>query len=201
MHTESWRVPVVLVVALAMATAAGCQKATTPAAAERKDPWATSIDKPGCPNLHKVTDRVYRGAQPTSEGFRELKAMGIKTVVDLRALHSDRGLIEGTGLGYERIRTKAWHPEDDDVVRFLKIVSDPERTPVFVHCQHGSDRTGTMIAVYRIIACGWTRDEAVQEMTQGDFGFHEAWQNLVDYLEQLNVEDIRRRAGLQEGER
>ena len=81
--------------------------------------------------------------------MKQLKAMGVKTVVDLRALHSDRDLIGDTGLTYEGVGMTAWHPEDEDAVRFLKIVTDKSRTPVFVHCQYGSDRTGTMCAIYR----------------------------------------------------
>ena len=188
----------ILVAALVLTLAAGCQKSNTQSATDRKETWAMPVDKPGCPNLHKVSDQLYRGAQPTSEGFRHLKEMGIKTVVDLRSFHSDRDEMAGTSLAYEHITMKPWHPEDKELVRFLMIVSDPKRQPVFLHCQHGADRTGTMVAIYRVVVNGWTKEAAVQEMTQGGFGFHEQWQNLVDYLEKLNVEDIRQRAGLAE---
>lgn len=159
--------------------------------------WAERIEKPGLPNLHRVTADLYRGAQPTAEGVRELKKMGVKTIVSLRWLHSDRDLIGDTGLAYEHIYMKAWHAENEDVVRFLKIVTDKSRTPVFVHCQHGADRTGTMCAVYRIAVCGWTKDEAIREMTEGGFGFHPLWQNLVEYVRQLDIEVLKRRAGLE----
>ena len=123
----------------------------------------------------------------------ELKKMGIRTVINLRAFHSDRDEIGETGLAYEHIYMKAWHPEDEDVVRFLQIVTDEDRTPVFVHCEHGADRTGAMCAVYRVIVEGWSTDEAVREMTEGKFGFHGAWENLADYLNELDLDDIRRR--------
>lgn len=158
--------------------------------------WATVMERPGLPNLHQVSADLYRGAQPTAEGMRELKKLGVRTVVSLRVFHSDSDEIGDTDLAYEEISFKAWHPEDEDVVRFLRIVTDKSRTPVFVHCEYGADRTGTMCAVYRIVVQGWSKEEAVSEMTQGGFGFHEGWQNLADYVKGLEVDRLRREAGI-----
>jgi protein tyrosine phosphatase (PTP) superfamily phosphohydrolase (DUF442 family) len=124
--------------------------------------WAQPVHLGGVPNLHKVSDDLYRSAQPTSRGMQQLQQLGIKTVVNLRSFHSDRDDIGQTGLAYEHIYMKAWHPEEEDVVRFLRIVTDPEHTPVLVHCQHGSDRTGTMVALYRIAVQGWTKEAAIR---------------------------------------
>jgi protein tyrosine/serine phosphatase len=165
-------------------------------AARADKQWAQKIEKDGLPNLHRVTDALYRGAQPTEQGFRELRKMGVRTVVSLRSFHSDRKLIGATPLAYEHIYMKAWHPEDEEIVRFLRIVTDPARQPVFLHCQHGADRTGTMCAIYRVVVCGWTKDEAIKEMTEGKFGFWEKWQNLVKYIRELDVDEIRRKAEL-----
>ncbi len=156
--------------------------------------WAVPIEKPGLPNLHQVSEDLYRGAQPTAEGFRQLKALGVKTVINLRFFHSDRELITGTDLEYEEISMNTWHTEDEDVVRFLTLVSDKSRAPFFVHCQHGADRTGMMCAVYRIVIQGWTRDEAIKEMTSGGFGFHEIWPNLVAYLQAFDLEKLKQHA-------
>jgi len=151
------------------------------------------------PNLHRVSDVLYRGAQPTSpEGFRQLKAMGINTVVNLRSFTSGRKETTDAGLAYESIYMKAWHPEDEDVVQFVRIVTDPARQPVFVHCQHGSDRTGTMCAVYRVVVQGWDKEAAIREMTEGGFGFHEVWAGLPKFLRDLDVPATRQKAGLPE---
>ena len=160
-------------------------------AGERK--WASRLELPGVPNLHKVSEDLYRGAQPTAEGIRQLEKFGIKTVINLRSVHSDRDELAGTNLTYEHINMKTWHPEDKEVIRFLQIVTDKSRTPVFVHCQRGADRTGTMYAIYRIAVQGWSKSEAVEEMTKGGFGFYEGWQNLVDYIQNLDIEQIKRR--------
>jgi protein tyrosine/serine phosphatase len=183
-------------VAAAAETAVAPIEPAVPAAATRDPRWAQPITKPGLPNLHKVSDTLYRGAQPTAEGFRELKAMGIRTVVNLRSFHSDRDMLGDLGLAYEHIYMKAWHAENEDIVRFLQIVNDPARQPVFVHCQHGADRTGTVCALYRIVIQGWDRDEAVKEMTGGDFGFHEIWDNLPEYINNLDLDKIKKQAGI-----
>ena len=157
--------------------------------------WAQPVALKGVPNLHKVSDRLYRSAQPTAEGMKNLKGMGIETIVSLRSFHSDRDEIGYTGLAYEHIYMKAWHPEEKEVVRFLQIVTNPGRMPVLVHCQHGADRTGTMCAVYRVAVQGWTKDEAIKEMLDGGFGFHGTWANLASWINKLDIEKIRKEAG------
>jgi protein tyrosine phosphatase (PTP) superfamily phosphohydrolase (DUF442 family) len=158
--------------------------------------WAAEINLPGVPNLHKVSVDLYRGAQPSKEGFKELEKLGIKTVINLRAFHSDRDKIKGTKLNYEHINMTAWHPENEDVMRFLRIVTDANLTPIFVHCQHGADRTGTMCAIYRVAMQGWSKDEAIEEMTKGGFGFHSVFKNLPDYINRLDIDKIKQQAGI-----
>ncbi|MDH4241662.1 MAG: tyrosine-protein phosphatase [Phycisphaerae bacterium] len=158
--------------------------------------WAQRLKVPGVENLHKVSEELYRGAQPSSEGMQQLKELGIKTIVNLRSFHSDQGEIGDTGLSYEHIYMKTWHAEDEEVERFLKITTDPNRTPAFVHCQRGADRTGTMCAIYRVAVQGWSKDEAVEEMIKGGFGFYAGWKNLIDYIRELDIEEIKSKAGL-----
>ena len=161
--------------------------------------WAVAMTRPGLPNLHKVSATLYRGAQPTANGFAELKKMGIKTVVCLRKLHSDKELLGSNGLAYVAIPMNTWHAEREDVVAFLKVVSDTNRTPVFVHCQHGSDRTGTMCAFYRMAVCGWSKTDALKEMTEGGFGFHGVWQNLLQFINKVDLAKVKDQAGLKPG--
>jgi protein tyrosine/serine phosphatase len=156
--------------------------------------WAQPIRLEGVPNLHKVSDTLYRSAQPSAEGMKNLKAMGIETIVNLRSFHSDRDKIKETGLSYEHIYMKAWHPEEEDAVRFLQIATNPQRTPVLVHCQHGADRTGAMCAIYRVAVQGWSREEALKEMTEGGFGFHGIWQDLFQWINSLDMEKLKERA-------
>lgn len=166
------------------------------AAFKRPATWAVPMEMPGAPNLHQVSPDLYRGAQPAAEGMQNLKQKGIKTVVNLRSFSSDRDELRGTGLGYEHLFMKAWHPERKEVVEFLRIVTDPKRKPVLVHCQHGADRTGTMCAVYRVAVQGWTKQQAIREMVDGGYGFHAVWQNLPEWIDELDVEAIRKEVGI-----
>jgi protein tyrosine phosphatase (PTP) superfamily phosphohydrolase (DUF442 family) len=158
--------------------------------------WAVPMQMQGVPNLHKVSNTLYRSAQPSPEGMKKLKAMGIETIVNLRSFHSDRDEIRVTGLAYEHIYMKAWHVEEEDAIKFLQIVTNPKRSPVLVHCQHGADRTGTMCALYRVAVQGWSKEEALQEMVQGGFGFHGIWENLIRWMNGLDIERIQKRAGI-----
>jgi protein tyrosine phosphatase (PTP) superfamily phosphohydrolase (DUF442 family) len=158
--------------------------------------WAQPITLQGVPNLHKVSDSLYRSAQPTAQGMQNLKKKGIETIVNLRSFHSDRDEIGSTGLGYEHIYVKAWHPERKEIVRFLRLVTNEKQTPVLVHCQHGADRTGTMCALYRIAIQGWTKREAIREMREGGFNFHEVWKNLPAWIMELDIKAIRKDAGI-----
>ena len=165
-------------------------------AAERDARWAVKVEQAGLPDLHRVTADIYRCAQPTAEGLLAAEKLGIKTVISLRAFHSDRDEVKSTQLKRERISFNTWHPEDEDVVRFLKLVTNPANGPFLIHCQHGADRTGTMVAIYRIAVQGWTKQDAIKEMTDGGFGYHVVWKNLIKYLNKLDIEALKKKAGL-----
>lgn len=172
---------------------------TSPAAADpgkRDKVWAQRVKLEGVTNLHKISDELFRSAQPTAAGMKNLKEIGIETVINLRSFNSDREEIGLTGLAYEHIYMKAWHPEEKEIVRFLQIVSNPKRSPILVHCQHGADRTGTMSAIYRIAIQGWTKKEAIREMTEGGFGFHSVWTNLPPWIDDLDINSLKKKAGL-----
>lgn len=156
--------------------------------AAQEAPLKPRNDIKGLSNFAKVSDVLYRGAQPKPEGFAELKKLGIKTIVNLRARHPDAGAIKDLGFKYYSVPTNTWSLTDKHTAQFLKIVLDPANQPVFVHCQHGSDRTGTMVAVYRIYAQKWNPENALKELPV--FGFHKIWANLKRYLKKLDIKRI-----------
>jgi len=128
---------------------------------------AATLD--GVPNFQKVNDSVYRGAQPTSEGFKNLAEVGVKTVIDLRLVgeHSqadEKKWVESRGMRYISVPLHGMSaPTEADVVKILGIMNDPSAGPVFVHCRRGADRTGTIIACYRISHDRWQNDKALSE--------------------------------------
>jgi len=160
-------------------------------------PWAEKLERPGVENLHKVSADLYRGAQPTKEGFKSLKDLGVKTVICLRGLHSDPEDVDTLGMAREHIPMEPWHPETEDVVKFLKLVKDPSRGPFFVHCQRGSDRTGMLCAIYRIVIQGWTRADAIEELKHGGYDFAELWSGIVKYLETFDIDAVKKQAGIE----
>ena len=158
--------------------------------------WAEPMQAQGLPNLYKVSDNLYRGAQPTAEGLQELKKLGVHTVIDLRESDGNEATVARSGLTYEHIPMTAFRVKDDHVVRFLRAVGGPDHAPIFVHCKRGADRTGLMCAVYRIAFQGWTKEQALAEMTQGGFRFNHGYQNVVNYIRDANIDQLKLQAGL-----
>jgi protein tyrosine phosphatase (PTP) superfamily phosphohydrolase (DUF442 family) len=178
----------------------GCATTTQPPSAPRPGHWATPVEAAGIPNLYRVNGSLYRSAQLTRDGIAGLdEGVGlvagdapITTIVSLRTNHTDASLAAGpSAVQLEHISVQSWHPEDEDVVRFLRIATDPSRQPVLVHCRRGADRTGVMVAIYRVVVEGWTKADALDEMTRGGYGFSPVWQNLVRYVKELDIEAIR----------
>jgi protein tyrosine phosphatase (PTP) superfamily phosphohydrolase (DUF442 family) len=158
--------------------------------------WARKIEIAGVKNCFQVTSNLYRGAQPTAEGMVHLQALGVRTIISLRVARSDRHELRGTGLKNFRFSMAPWHASTDDVVKFLKTATDTNNLPAFVHCEFGADRTGLMCAMYRVVVCDWTKQEAIAEMKNG--GFHFSWNTLVSYIEKADVAELKRRVGLPE---
>jgi protein tyrosine phosphatase (PTP) superfamily phosphohydrolase (DUF442 family) len=128
----------------------------------------------GVGDFAEVTPTLYRGSQPTHEGFKELAKMGIKIVVDVRGTKRDGEGREVRKLGMQYVSIP-WHcpfPRDEVFARFLKLLRDHPGKKVFVHCRLGDDRDGMMIASYRMAIEAWSAEEAMQEMQT--FGFTRA---------------------------
>ncbi len=158
----------------------------------RPSEWAVQMQLQGVDNLYKINDNLYRSAQPTKQGMKNLKKMGIKTIINIRAFHSDADEMTGTGLLDEELSVKTWHIEDEDVIRVLRIIRQKENGPFLIHCQHGADRSGIMIAMYRIVEQGWSKDEAIREMVDGGYGFHAIWSNIIHYVKNVDVEKFKK---------
>jgi uncharacterized protein (TIGR01244 family) len=156
--------------------------------------WAGSQDE-NLPNFQKVDDHVSRGAQPTNSGFRDLAQLGIKTVVDLRDIgeHSqadEQKVVTDLGMRYVSIPMKGMSaPNDDQIAALLALLNDTTSVPVFVHCKRGADRTGTVMAIYRISHDRWENDKALSEAKSLGMGFYErAMQHYVmDYKPAISV--------------
>jgi len=161
------------------------------AADVRPATWAQPVASDAVRNLFQVAPNLYRCAQPDAAGMQAIEALGIKRIIELRNFHDDKDEIAGTTLVAEDIGINTWNLEDEDVIRVLRILKDPSKGPFLIHCLHGADRTGTMCAMYRLVVQGWSKDDAIKEMTEGGFGYHAMWSNLIRYLRAVDVERIR----------
>lgn len=129
------------------------------------------------PNFHRINAALYRGAQPKDNGFEQLASMGIKTVINLRdndrREEAEEKAVRAAGLRYFNVPLNdlLGRPSDEQMEHILSIINAPENQPVFVHCRRGADRTGTVIAVYRISQEGWTSEQAKSEAKRYGMGF------------------------------
>jgi tyrosine-protein phosphatase SIW14 len=137
----------------------------------------------GVRNSGEVTPTLFRGAQPTREGFMSLAKNGIEIVVDLRFegdREAERQAVTHAGMQYVGIPWSCHYPSDSITARFLDIIRENPDKKIFVHCEHGVDRTGLMIAAYRIADQGWTPEQARREMIAYGFDFvHRTWCRAV----------------------
>jgi protein tyrosine phosphatase (PTP) superfamily phosphohydrolase (DUF442 family) len=146
--------------------------------------WTTA---PGVPNFHKVNDGLYRGGQPSHEGLESLAKLGIKTVVDLRVpvgpSDREKSLVESFGMHYVHIPLHGGEtPTQADIDRSFSILLDSSQWPVFVHCREGKDRTGMIVACYRISRDGWTNIRALAEAKS--YAFRELKPAMENYIRQ-----------------
>ena len=139
-------------------------------------------DSGDLPNFHPVSPGIYRGAAPTQAGLRRLRQMGVRTVIDLRiaprTVRKEKTEAESLGLKWINLPMSGEPPTQSQVDRLLAALKTAQREPVFVHCQHGADRTGCMLGIYRETEQGWDFDRTYHEMRQ--YGFKPYYLKLAD---------------------
>jgi tyrosine-protein phosphatase SIW14 len=151
---------------------------------------AASPEAPGVPNFHQVNEHVFRGGQPANTAWNTLASLGIKVVVDLRpgSEHptlSEARAVEAAGMRYVNVpMRRLGAPFEDAVVKALALIQSDSSGPVFVHCQRGSDRTGTVIACYRILHDHWENRKALQEARA--YGMYAIERAMMRYILNFN---------------
>jgi protein tyrosine/serine phosphatase len=138
------------------------------------------------PRFRQVSERLYRGAQPREGGICRLRELGINTIVNLRG-PSENTIAEETearalGLNYYNVALPNWgRPEDSHIARVLEIIDTPENGKVFIHCKDGVDRTGMIVAIYRMRHDGWSSYQALGEAKRSGMRQTQFW--MRDYVE------------------
>ncbi|WP_372597786.1 tyrosine-protein phosphatase [Amphritea sp.] len=157
----------------------------------RPEVWASPVIGSELSNFYRVDDRLYRSEQPGDEAFFQLAAFGIKEVLNLREFHSDKDEARETQLTLHQLKLRTGKVTEDQLIEALRIIKR-SNGPLLVHCWHGSDRTGTVVATYRIVEQGWSKQQALDEMTNGGYGYHASiFPNLVELINGLDVERIK----------
>jgi protein tyrosine phosphatase (PTP) superfamily phosphohydrolase (DUF442 family) len=157
--------------------AATAQNPAPPAAGVTAAP-AKREKLPGLDNFGKVSDTLFRGAQPKDAGYAELKKLGVEVVVSLREhknqIEAERKAVESQGMHFVSIPWPPFDtPKNQQVAEFLELLRANPGRKIFVHCQRGAERTGVMVAAVRIAAERWTPQQALDEMEV--FGFRGFW--------------------------
>ncbi|NRD22634.1 dual specificity protein phosphatase family protein [Winogradskyella litoriviva] len=142
-------------------------------------------------NLYSINDSILRSEQPSKSGFKELETAGVKTIINLRRLRDDNKKAEDTNLQLEHLPLATKQITEDDIIEVLKLITSAEK-PILIHCWHGSDRTGVMVAAYRIVVENWTKEDAINEFRIDKFGYHQKkYPNLISLLENMDVDTIK----------
>jgi len=143
----------------------------------------------GIPNLHQVEADLWRGGQPNDEGWAYLKSLGVKTVVKLN-FEKEGSDEEAKVLGMNvysvefppsDLENLEQGPTQGQLDAAVALLIDPKLRPLYVHCQHGQDRTGLVVGAYRVAHDYWTRSKAYREMK--NLGFHWELLGLLDAWE------------------
>lgn len=135
----------------------------------------------GLTNVGRVTPYLYRGAQPGPEGYATLKKMGVKTVINLRTSVSEKKIVEAAGMKSVEVPLSVLRDVNvKSVDALIDIINNPEYQPVYIHCKKGQDRTGIVVAAYRMRVDGWSFRDAEAEMQS--FGFNDIWWELKEFI-------------------
>jgi protein tyrosine phosphatase (PTP) superfamily phosphohydrolase (DUF442 family) len=156
----------------------------------RPDNWSQPVTNSSVKNFYKVNEHIYRSAQPDAEGMQEMHEMGIRHILNLRSRQTDGSSAKDLELTLHNVKMFPHNIEDEDIIKALRIIKSA-KGPLLIHCLYGSDRTGVVIAMYRIVLQNWTREDALKEMINGGYGFHTIYKNIPSYIKNADIERIR----------
>ncbi len=159
------------------------------AAGTRPAEWARPVEKDY--NLYQMSPTLYRSSLPDGGALPLLSKLRIGTVITFLP-ESDKRWLSTPGIEQVQLPYRTNHVDDSDILRALRAVQAAEaKGPVLMHCKHGSDRTGLVAAMYRVVVQGWSKEDALNEMTEGGFGDSHHFKDGVRYMMQADVEKLR----------
>lgn len=182
------RVVAVLCISLLGLLVVGQSEADEPGDA-RPAEWAQPVAKDY--NLYQMSPTLYRSSLPDGGTLPWLTKLRIGTVINFLP-ESDQRWLSTPGIEQVQLPYRTNHVDDSDILRALRAVQAAEaKGPVLMHCKHGSDRTGLVAAMYRVVVQGWSKEDALNEMTEGGFGDSHHFKDGVRYMMQADVDKLR----------
>jgi protein tyrosine/serine phosphatase len=158
--------------------------------------WAQPVEKRY--DLYQMSPTLYRSSLPDGGALPLLAKLDIGTVITFLP-DSDANWLSAPGIEQVQLPYRTNHVDDSDVLKGLRAIQAGQaKGPVLMHCKHGSDRTGLMAAMYRVVVQGWSKEDALEEMTEGGFGDSHHFKDGVRYMMQADVEKLR--VALREGD-
>jgi protein tyrosine/serine phosphatase len=155
----------------------------------RPGEWAQPVEKDY--NLYQMSPTLYRSSLPDGGALPLLTKLKIGTVITFLP-ESDARWLSTPGIERVQLPYRTNHVDDSDILKALRAVQAAEaKGPVLMHCKHGSDRTGLVAAMYRVVVQGWSKEDALNEMTEGGFGDSHHFKDGVRYMMQADVEKLR----------
>jgi tyrosine-protein phosphatase SIW14 len=156
----------------------------------RPSKWAQKVSTTKLKNLYRVNDTIYRSEQPSRSDFRLLDSLKIRSILNLRANYSDAQKVGAFLFVIFDVPMEADAFDDAEIIAALRVLRNSPK-PIIVHCMKGSDRTGVVLAMYRVIFQNWSREKAILEMVEGGYGFHQGYTNIPAYIRSVDVNMIR----------
>ena len=159
------------------------------AASIRSPEWAQPVGSQY--NLHQMTPTLYRSALPDERALPLLQTLKIATVINFLP-ESDAQWLQSSDIKQVQLSYRTNHVDDSDVLAAIRAIQAAEADgPVLMHCKHGADRTGLMAAMYRVVVQGWSKEDALNEMTLGGFGSSNGFKDGVRYMMKADVDKLR----------
>ncbi len=153
--------------------------------------WANKVTASYFNNLYKINDSIYRSEQPANKAIAFIDSSGIKSILNLRQKKDNPGLLNMRSVKSYHIKMAVNNFTDAEIIQSLLIIKNAPK-PLLVHCKHGADRTGVVIAMYRIIFQNWSKEKALEELKDGHYGFHAMYKNIPQYLKTVDTGFIKK---------
>ena len=153
---------------------------------KRPNTWAKKIVTTELENFYQLNDSIYRCEQPDKKAFKELEKLGFKSDLNLRQNHSDNDELKKRDIESYRVKIESADIEEKDIIKALRIIVQAPK-PLVVHCKHGADRTGIVIAMYRIVICNWSKKQAIAELKNGGYHFQTKYKNIIQFIQQADI--------------